>query len=120
TFGSPGTPVTASTLPPRNGPTCRQRMPLKSFSSIRAANEAGGCAPGLAAAGLAVEGGCAGFPAGVFTHLSSEVWGAGLGDCAKQRDEKRISRAKIARLLKLMLRVTPQVSSKWESSYAFR
>src|SRR5437868_1231892 len=32
-FGSPKTPSMASARPPRNGPTCRQRMPLKSFGS---------------------------------------------------------------------------------------
>src|SRR5213082_3405348 len=32
--GSPGTPFIASARPPRNGPTCRHCIPLKSFSSI--------------------------------------------------------------------------------------
>src|SRR6266404_9605971 len=32
--GSPGTPSIASARPPRNGPTCRHCIPLKSFSSI--------------------------------------------------------------------------------------
>src|ERR1700747_3755937 len=32
--GSPGTPSIASARPPRNGPTWRHRIPLKSFSSI--------------------------------------------------------------------------------------
>src|SRR5438552_7939252 len=32
-FGSPKTPSMASARPPRNGPTTRQRMPLKSFGS---------------------------------------------------------------------------------------
>src|SRR5438874_13480083 len=32
-FGSPKTPSIASARPPRNGPTCRHRMPLKSFGS---------------------------------------------------------------------------------------
>src|SRR5436305_12020462 len=33
-FGSPGTPSIARARPPRNGPTCRHCIPLKSFSSI--------------------------------------------------------------------------------------
>src|SRR5438270_1010497 len=33
-FGSPITPSIASARPPRNGPTCRHCIPLKSFSSI--------------------------------------------------------------------------------------
>src|SRR5262249_7937021 len=40
--GSPGTPSIASARPPRNGPTCRHCIPLKSFSSI--APGAGGLA----------------------------------------------------------------------------
>src|SRR5436305_14296030 len=32
--GSPGTPSIARARPPRNGPTCRHCIPLKSFSSI--------------------------------------------------------------------------------------
>src|SRR2546423_7152599 len=32
--GSPGTPSIDSARPPRNGPTCRHCIPLKSFSSI--------------------------------------------------------------------------------------
>src|SRR5436305_11608326 len=31
--GSPGTPSMASARPPRNGPTCRHSIPLKSFWS---------------------------------------------------------------------------------------
>src|SRR5437660_10623992 len=33
-FGSPGTPSIARARPPRNGSTCRHRLPEKSFGSI--------------------------------------------------------------------------------------
>src|SRR2546423_4035492 len=33
-LGSPGTPSMAKARPPRNGPTCRHRIPEKSFGSI--------------------------------------------------------------------------------------
>src|SRR6266576_4509442 len=39
-FGSPSTPSIARARPPRNGPTCRHCIPLKSFSSIAPAGVA--------------------------------------------------------------------------------
>src|SRR5580693_3593788 len=62
--GSPGTPSMASARPPRNGPTCRHFIPLKSFSSI---------APGGTGLGVAVD----------------EAFGDGVGLIAKLLKEKR-------------------------------
>src|SRR5207302_907583 len=49
-FGSPKTPSIASARPPRNGPTCRHRMPLKSFGSTCGAGVAGTAGDGDGAA----------------------------------------------------------------------
>src|SRR5213595_2247626 len=45
-LGSPGTPSIASARPPRNGPTCRHCIPLKSFSSIAPGGTGFGAAVG--------------------------------------------------------------------------
>src|SRR5438552_7322214 len=49
-FGSPKTPSMASARPPRNGPTCRQRMPLNSFGSTCGAGVAEAAGEGDGAA----------------------------------------------------------------------
>src|SRR5881392_448653 len=67
--GSPGTPSIASARPPRNGPTWRHCIPLKSFSSI---------APGGSGFGVAV-GDAVG--AGVFPPPAF-AFTAGLGSTA--------------------------------------
>src|SRR5437868_15054741 len=46
--GSPGTPSIASARPPRNGPTWRHCIPLKSLGSIAGTGEVVGVAPSAA------------------------------------------------------------------------
>src|SRR3984893_12027134 len=73
--GWPGTPSIASARPPRNGPTCRHCIPLKSFSSI---------APGGAGFGVAV-----GEAFGVTVGAPSR----GVGPIAKLLKHRKMSAA---------------------------
>src|SRR5215471_11891900 len=87
-FGSPGTPSIASARPPRNGPTWRHCIPLKSFSSI----PPGGLGFGVAVGDFAGDGVCPP-PALPFIGLGSTAFAESKidNDKIEQRQKRRNS-----------------------------